>query len=94
MFPSVLIEGDFPIGQLTILVSYENLCVLVGRFVSTKVISVGNEDQPWFNDDWRHTFDIKLEAHLQLTRDRSRVNWGEFVLCKIDNESMLRRVSV
>ena len=38
-----------------------------------------NKDKPWFNDDCRLAFDIKQEAHLRWTRDRSRVNWDEFV---------------
>ena len=32
-----------------------------------------------FNDDCRLAFDIKQEAHLRWTRNRSRVNWDEFV---------------
>ena len=31
-----------------------------------------------FNDDCRRAFDLKQEAHLRWTRDRSRVNWDEF----------------
>ena len=31
------------------------------------------------NDDCRLAFDIKQGAHLRWTRDRSRVNWDEFV---------------
>ena len=27
-----------------------------------------------------YAFDLKQEAHLRWTRDRSRVNWDEFVL--------------
>ena len=38
-----------------------------------------NKDKPWFNDDYSLAFDIKQEAHLRWTRDRSRVNWDESV---------------
>ena len=38
-----------------------------------------NKDKPYFNDDCRLEFDIKLDAHLRWTRDRSRVNWDMFV---------------
>ena len=38
-----------------------------------------NKDKPWFDAQCRHAFCLKQEAHLRLTRDRSRVNWEEFV---------------
>ena len=53
----------------------QHLLLLVGRFVPTKVIRVRNKDKPWFDDQCRHAFGIKQEAHLRWTRDRSRVNW-------------------
>ena len=56
-----------------------HLSLLVERFVLTKVICVRNKDFPWFNDDCRLAFDIKQGAHLWWTRDRSLVNWDEFV---------------
>ena len=56
-----------------------HLSLLVERFVPTKAIRVRNEDKPWFNDDYRLAFNIKQGAHLRSTRDRSRVNWDEFV---------------
>ena len=56
-----------------------HLSMLVERFVTTKVIRVRNKDKPWVNDDCRCAFDLKQEAHLRRTRDRSRVNWDEFV---------------
>ena len=56
-----------------------HLYKLVERFVSTKMIHVCNKDKPWFDDDWRLAFDIKLGAHLRLTLYCSRVNWDEFV---------------
>ena len=38
-----------------------------------------NRDKPWFYDQCRHAFGLKQEARLRGTRDRSRVNWDEFV---------------
>ena len=38
-----------------------------------------NMDKPWFDDQCRHAFGLKQEAHLWWTHDRSRVNWKEFV---------------
>ena len=61
----------------------EHLTLLVGRYVSTKVIHVRNKDKPLFDDQCRHTFGLKQEAHLRWTRDRSRVNWEEFVRCQV-----------
>ena len=52
-----------------------HLSLLVERFVLTTVIRVHSKDKPWFIDDCRLAFDIKQEAHLRWTRDRSRVNW-------------------
>ena len=49
----------------------------------TKVISVRNKDNPWFDDQCRHAFGLKQGAHLRWTRDRFRVNWGEFVRCQV-----------
>ena len=57
--------------------------LLVGRFVSTKIIRVRNKDKPWFNDQCTHAFGLKQEAHLRWTRDRTRVNWEEFVHCQV-----------
>ena len=57
--------------------------LLVGRYVPTKVIRVRNQYKPWFDDQCRHAFNIKQEAHLQWTRDRSRVNWDEFIRCQV-----------
>ena len=47
----------------------EHLLLLVGRFVPTKVIRVRNKDKPWFDDQVRHDFGLKQEAHLRGTRD-------------------------
>ena len=56
-----------------------HLSLIVEHFVPTKVIRVLNKDKPCFNGDCRGAFDIKQEAHLPWSRDRSRVNWVEFV---------------
>ena len=42
-----------------------------------------NKEKPWFDDQCRHAFSLKQEAHLRWTRDRSRVNWEEFVRCQV-----------
>ena len=42
-----------------------------------------NKDEPWFDDQCRHAFCLKQEAHLRWTRDRSRVTWEEFVRCQV-----------
>ena len=59
----------------------EYLSVLVGRYVPSKVIRVHNKYMPFFVDQCRHAFGLNQEAHLWLTRDRSRVNWEELVSC-------------
>ena len=56
-----------------------HLSLLVERFVQTKAIRVRNKDKPWFDDDCWLAFGIKQGAHLRWIRDRSRVNWDEFV---------------
>ena len=56
-----------------------HLSHLVERFVPTTVICMRNKDKPWFDDDCRLAFDIKQGAHLRWSRDRSGVNWDEFV---------------
>ena len=56
-----------------------HLSLLVECFVPTKVIRVRNKDKPWFNGDYRREFDLKQEAHLRWSCDRSRVNCDEFV---------------
>ena len=49
-----------------------------------------NKDKPRFDDQCRHAFDLKQEAHLQWTRDHSRVNWEKFVHCQVRaNETYL-----
>ena len=61
----------------------EHLSLLVGRYVPTKIIRVRNKDKPWFDDQCRRAFDLKQEAHLRWTGDRSRDNWEEFVRCQV-----------
>ena len=68
----------------------EHLSLLVGLYVPTKIIRVHNKDKPWFDDKCRHAFDLKQEAHLRWTSDRSQVNWEEFVRCQVRaNETYL-----
>ena len=67
-------SSDNPVEVLN-----EHLSLLVGRYVPTKIIRVRNKDKPWFDDLCGRAFDLKQEAHLRWTRDRSRVNWEEFV---------------
>ena len=38
-----------------------------------------NKDIPWFDDQCRHAFGLKHEAHLRWTRNGSRANWEKFV---------------
>ena len=38
-----------------------------------------NKEEPLFDDQCRHAFGLKQEAHLRWTRDCSRFNWEEFV---------------
>ena len=72
----------------------EHFLLLVGRFVPTKIISVRNKEKPWSDDQYRHAFGLKQEAHLRWTRDRSRANWEEFVHCQVranETYSMAKR---
>ena len=56
---------------------------------------VRNMDKSCFGDQCRHAFDLKQEAHLRRTRDRSRVNWEEFACCQVRaNETHARRPCV
>ena len=66
-------SADNPVEVLN-----KHLLLLVGRFVPTKVIHV-----PWFDDQCRYTFDLTEDAYLRCTRDRSRVNYEEFVGCQV-----------
>ena len=61
----------------------ENLCLLVGRYVPTKVIRVRNKDKHSFDDQCMNVFGLNQEAHLRWTHDRTRVNWEEFVRCQV-----------
>ena len=71
-----IFSADNPVERLNV-----HLSLLVECIVPAKVIRVRNKDKPWFNDDCRRAFDLKQKAHLRWTRDRSRVNWDEFVHC-------------
>ena len=68
----------------------EHLSLLVGCYVPTKVIRVHYKDKPSFADQCNHDFGLKQEAHVRWTRDRSRVNWDEFVRYQVRaNETCL-----
>ena len=66
--------------------------LLVGRFVPTKVIRVGNKvNNPWFDNDRRNAFGLKHEAHFRWTLDRSRDNLEGFVRSQVRaNETYLK----
>ena len=57
----------------------EHFLLLIGRFVPTKIIRVHNKDKLWFDNQCRHAFGLKQEAHLRWTHDRCRVNFEEFL---------------
>ena len=59
------------------------LCWSDVLFKLIKVIRVRDKDKSWFDDQCRHAFGLKEEAHLRWTRDRSWVNWEEFVRCHL-----------
>ena len=42
-----------------------------------------NKDKTWLDEQCRHAFVLKQEAHLRWTRVCFRVNWEEFVLCQV-----------
>ena len=42
-----------------------------------------NKNKPCIDDQCRHAFGLMPEAQLWYTRDRSRVNWEEFVNCQV-----------
>ena len=55
-----ILSADNPVEVLN-----EHLLLLVGGFVPTKVLRVHNKDKPWFDDQCRHAFGLKQEAHLR-----------------------------
>ena len=71
-------SSDNPVEVLN-----EHLSLLVGPYLPTNIIRVRNKDSPWFDDQCRRALDLKQEAHLRWTSDRSRVNWEEFVRCQV-----------
>ena len=75
-------------------VSDEHLSLLALCYEPTKVIRVRNKDKPWFDDQCRrNAFGLKEETHLRSTRDRSRVNWEQFVRCQVSaNETYSKAV--
>ena len=60
-------------------VSFGLLSLLIGRYVSSKVVHVHNRQKPWFDEKCRGAFVLKQEIHLRWIRDSSLVNWEEFV---------------
>ena len=73
-----ILSADNPFEVLN-----KHLLLLVGRNVQTKVIRVRNKDKHWFGDQCMHVLGLRQEAHIRWTRDRSRVNWEEFVRCQV-----------
>ena len=73
-----ILLADNPVKVLN-----EQMSLLVGRYVKTNVIRVRNKDRPLFYDQCRPDLGLKQEGHLRWTRDRSRVNWEEFVRCQV-----------
>ena len=65
---------DLPWHNIWLEVLNKHLSLLVGRYATTKVIRVCNKDKPLFDNQCRHSFGLKQEAHLRWTRNRSRVN--------------------
>ena len=61
----------------------EHLFLQIACYVPTKVIHVCNKVKPWFDDQCRHAFSLKEEAHLRWTHNSSRVNCQEFVHCQV-----------
>ena len=55
----------------------DNHVEVLNEHLSLLVSRMTNDDQ------CRHAFSLTLEAHLRWTRDRSRVNWEEFVRCQV-----------
>ena len=53
-------SADNPVEVLN-----EHLLLPIGRFVPTKIIRVRNKYKPWFNDQCKHSFGLKQEAHFR-----------------------------
>ena len=70
--------ADNPVAVL-----YQHLSLLVGCYLTTRVICVHNKDKPLFHDHCRHAFGLEQEAYLRWTRDCYRVNCEEFVHCQM-----------
>ena len=76
----------------------EHLSLLVGMYVPTNVIRVRNKDKPWFDDQCRHAFGLKQEAHLRISlhpcRNRSLRQWVSCVTaCHCCIAVLLQQVS-
>ena len=64
------VSADNPVDDLN-----KHLSMLVGRYLSIKVIRGHNQDMPWFDDQCRRAFGLKQEAHRRWIRNWTRVNW-------------------
>ena len=81
-------SSDNPVEVLN-----EHLSLLVGRY-APKIIRVRNKDKPWFDYQCRRAFDLKQEAHLRWTRDRSRVIGKSLFTAKSELMKHTRRPSI
>ena len=72
-----------PLHIVKLFIEVLNEHQILSLLVPTKVIRVRNMDKPWFDDQYKHAFGLKQEAHLRWTRDCSRVKWEEFVRCQV-----------
>ena len=70
-------SADNPVEALN-----EHSLLLVGRFVPTKVIRVCNKDKPWTDDQCRHAFGLKHEAHLRWALIAIGLTWKSLLAVK------------
>ena len=63
--------------------SADNPVNVLNKHLLLLVIRVHKKDKPWFDNQCRYAFGLKHEAYLRWTRDRSLVNWEEFVSCHV-----------
>ena len=71
-------SADNPVEVLN-----EHLSLLVGRMYRPRSSVYRIRINLGLTIKCRSAFDLKPEAHLRWTRDRSRVNWEEFVRCQV-----------
>ena len=73
----------------------EQLSLLFGHTVPTKVIRVRNKVTPLFDDQCRRVFGFKQETHLGWTSDSCFVKWEEFIRAQVGaNETLGSQASV